>query len=680
MDFEKLASNLQKDQNRLESQVWPYCNPLEIAQEIMDKLETASPVKESWVSDAGYRGEAGSLITFYTLWEIRQPGLHASDKGLTRGPLTKCNDRGRLSQVVLDLVKKYITDDIIKLCLDRYDDNSVSIMGIMASISRADVEYLMRMTPAERAERAERERAKREKIEREIAERERVERERVERERAERAERKRVERERAEREAAERERVEREAREREEKMYQLKKDETLSNFNTAKAKMPNMQTSDEYSDLATEFTNIGLDFKSLPSSFGVQAQIEECENYHKQCEALFRFNEAKAKISTSLTADEYGKLERELASIGTALKSLPDSFGVQAQIEECDNCQTQCYNKRQAKQRSEKTKKLLVKMGKFATVAAVLALIITFIIYRATGSFFKFQQTPYQSSYKTTTITGYSGKKQVVIPATNKGLNVTEIGNKAFYEKKLTSVVIPDGITVIGDHAFYDNRLTSIVIPDSVTYIGDYAFWRTLDKGNKPLDTLTDVTIGNDVTFIGERAFSNNSLTSVTIPKNVTTVGYRAFSYNLLTSVTIPDSVTTIGEGAFRNNQLKSVSIGSGVTSIGNEVFANNPLTSVIIGNSVKTIGKEAFYGNQLTSVAIPNSVTKIEEGVFCIDHKEKTNITSITIGRNVTLTVPLTNVDGSFGASFESAYNNGGKRAGTYTRPNANSTAWTRR
>jgi hypothetical protein len=151
MDLKKLVSNLQEEQNRLESQVLPYCNPQQIAQEIMEDLEEGSPLEESWSTPAGNYGEVGSLFTQYELWYIRKP-TSRDKEGLLRGPLSKCNDKDRLSQVVLDLVKKYITDDIIKLALDEYDDEYNSTMYIYASISRADVENLLRMTPEERAE------------------------------------------------------------------------------------------------------------------------------------------------------------------------------------------------------------------------------------------------------------------------------------------------------------------------------------------------------------------------------------------------------------------------------------------------------------------------------------------------------------------------------------------------
>jgi len=47
--------------------------------------------------------------------------------------------------------------------------------------------------------------------------------------------------------------------------------------------------------------------------------------------------------------------------------------------------------------------------------------------------------------------------------------------------------------------------------------------------------------------------------------------------------------------------------------------------------------------------------------------------LTSITIGANVSLGFD------SFGSGFESVYNNGGRQAGTYTRPDTNSFTWTR-
>jgi len=108
-------------------------------------------------------------------------------------------------------------------------------------------------------------------------------------------------------------------------------------------------------------------------------------------------------------------------------------------------------------------------------------------------------------------------------------------------------------------------------------------------------------------------------------------------------------------------------------------VLQNVNIPSKIRGLPVTSIGKNAFYRKNLTSVIIPNSVTKIGEGVFCNDQRENTNITSITIGSNVSLIEPTMYKDGSFGARFEQAYNEGGKQAGTYTRPDTDSRTWTK-
>ena len=223
----------------------------------------------------------------------------------------------------------------------------------------------------------------------------------------------------------------------------------------------------------------------------------------------------------------------------------------------------------------------------------------------------------------TNVVYGASCPVDVVIPSSINEVSVITIGEQAFQNNNLTSVIIPNSVTTIGNSAFSGNDLTSVVIPNSVTTIGDAAF----NSNN-----LTSVVIPDSVTTIGESAFNSNNLTSVVIPDSVTTIGNDAFQSNDLTSVTIGNSVTTIGEYAFRYNNLTSVDIPDSVTTIGNSAFSHNNLTSVIIPNSVTTIGDSAFSSNKLTSVVIPNSVTTIGDYAFTSN-----NLTSVVISNGVT-------------------------------------------
>ncbi len=101
-------------------------------------------------------------------------------------------------------------------------------------------------------------------------------------------------------------------------------------------------------------------------------------------------------------------------------------------------------------------------------------------------------------------ITKYNGsKREVIIPDSIDGLNVTTIGENAFNDcTSLTSVTIPSSVTTISKYAFSNcTSLISIEIPNSVTTIGVFAF------------------------------FNCTSLTSVTIPSSVTTIGYGVFDW-----------------------------------------------------------------------------------------------------------------------------------------------------
>ena len=92
----------------------------------------------------------------------------------------------------------------------------------------------------------------------------------------------------------------------------------------------------------------------------------------------------------------------------------------------------------------------------------------------------------------------------------------------------------------------------------------------------------------------------------------------------------------------------------------------DNRLTSIVIPGSVTSIGAGAFGSNLLTRVIIPDSVTSI--GSYAFDsHK----LTSVTMPANVELAEDSAVPCGR-------AYNNNGKKAGTYTRPNIYSNNWT--
>ena len=143
---------------------------------------------------------------------------------------------------------------------------------------------------------------------------------------------------------------------------------------------------------------------------------------------------------------------------------------------------------------------------------------------------------------------------EIVLPETYKNEQYA-IGERAFRNKLITNIEIPEGVTSIGKYTFYScDNLTNVVIPNSVTSIGDYAF--------EYCASLTSVEIPNSVTKIGKETFCQCiRLTSVTIPNSITSIGWRAFQYCVgLTNLTIPNSVVSIADYAFQGcSNLKTV-------------------------------------------------------------------------------------------------------------------------
>jgi len=146
-------------------------------------------------------------------------------------------------------------------------------------------------------------------------------------------------------------------------------------------------------------------------------------------------------------------------------------------------------------------------------------------------------------------VTAGENAVDVVVPSVIGGIEVTSIGQGAFY---------------------YCSYIKSITIPDSVTVIGDLAF-----AGCKYLETIT---IPDTVTTLGEGMFANcESLTSVRLPAGMTSIPDHTFSgCASLKEFTITEKMTEIGNGAFRDcASLERVVIHDKVTRIGAQAYYN---------------------------------------------------------------------------------------------------------
>lgn len=185
---------------------------------------------------------------------------------------------------------------------------------------------------------------------------------------------------------------------------------------------------------------------------------------------------------------------------------------------------------------------------------------------------------------------------------------------------KLSDITLPDSLITIGAYAFVlCTSLTSVTLPASVTSIGEMTF-----EGCSSLTTVTMAVLKEGEEYalnsIDYYAFGYcSALTSVTLPESLQSIGASAFSYcKSLSGITLPDSLKTLGANAFDNcTSLAAVTVPASVTSFGASAFANNSALAAVTINALTSIGDKAFSGcTGLTTLTMTN-VTGIGAEAF---------------------------------------------------------------
>lgn len=204
---------------------------------------------------------------------------------------------------------------------------------------------------------------------------------------------------------------------------------------------------------------------------------------------------------------------------------------------------------------------------------------------------------------------------------------VTAIGNSAFKNADIQTVVIPERITSVGKEAFRGcKNLTSVTLPNSMSVIPEWIFG--------DCEKLTNVTLGNNVTEIGLSAFKGcTQLETLIIPESVKKIGASAFSGCTSLVTSIGDNVEYIGEYAFENCTKSFVTVDRvhyiGKWAIGFEksIDENDQWTNLALKDDTLGIAGGAFSGATFSTVILPSTVKYVGKYAFC-ENDALTNVT----------------------------------------------------
>lgn len=236
------------------------------------------------------------------------------------------------------------------------------------------------------------------------------------------------------------------------------------------------------------------------------------------------------------------------------------------------------------------------------------------------------------------TITDYIGTSEhVLIPDTIDGLPVTALADKAFYEKHVTTVVVPDSVTEIGDLCFSgDNYLVSLTLPDELAELPYGALESCM--------RLYDFDLPQSLEKIYSSVFEfNYYLTHLTLPSSLTEIEQLNFiGLYGLQSLTLAED-----NEAFKLDETNGLLMTADGTRLLHCFSDIVPAEEIILPEGVKIVDPFAFhYDYDVKRIVLPEGVETIGAMAFAMCP----NLTEIVIPASVTDIGALEGLDGRTG------------------------------